>query len=83
VDIGIIAPVLGVVLAAIVVWLLWRFMRMRGTKSAARLRAPALTESEAEFLDSSHIISGSLSGTPADPWRSADDKKPPPLDRRP
>jgi hypothetical protein len=83
VDVGILAPVVGVVLAAVVVLVLWRFMRARASRSSARTRAPALSESEAEFLDSSHIISGPLSGTPADPRRSADDKKSPPLDRLP
>lgn len=81
-DVGIIAPVLGVVLAAIVVLVLWRVMRMRASKSAARTRAPALSESEAEFLDSSHIIGGPISGM-ADPRRNAGDKSAPPLDRLP
>jgi hypothetical protein len=84
VDVGIIAPVLGIVLAAIVVLVLWRVMRVRAaSKSAARTRAPALSESEAEFLDSSHIIGGSMSGTAADPRRNAADKSAPPLDRLP
>jgi hypothetical protein len=79
VDVGIIAPVLGIVLAAVVVLVLWWFMRMRGSKSATRSRTSALSESEAEFLDSSHIISG----TPADARRNAADKAPPSLDRLP
>jgi hypothetical protein len=83
VDVGIIAPVLGVVLAAVVVLVLWRVMRMRASKSAARTRALALSESEAEFLDSSHIISGSIAGTAADPRRNPADKSAPPLDRLP
>ena len=82
-DVGIIAPVLGVVLAAIVVLVLWRVMRMRASKSAARTRAPALSESEAEFLDSSHIISGSISGPAAEPRRNAADNSAPPLNRLP
>jgi hypothetical protein len=81
VDVGILAPVLGVVLAVIVVLLLWRVMRVRASKSAARMRANALSESEAEFLDSSHIISG---GTPSPDLRRKSAGKPaPPVDRIP
>ena len=80
-DVGIIAPVLGVVLAAIVVLVLWRVMRVRASKSSAR-KAPPLSESEAEFLDSSHIIGGPISGAAGDPRRKAADK-PPPLNRLP
>jgi hypothetical protein len=83
VEVGIIAPVLGVVLAAIVVLVLWRVMRMRGSRSDARTRAPALSESEAEFLDSSHIISGPLSGGAADPRRNPADPSAPPRNRVP
>jgi hypothetical protein len=79
----VIAPVVGVVLAAIVVLVLWRVMRARATKPAARTPAPALSESEAEFLDSSHIIGGPISGTAADPRRTAADKPAPPRDRIP
>jgi hypothetical protein len=82
VEVGIIAPVVGVVLAAIVVLVLWRVMRARTSRSAARSQAPALSESEAEFLDSSHIISGPISGNAIDPRRKSADKAPP-LDRLP
>ena len=79
-DVGILAPVLGVVLAVIVVLLLWRVMRVRA-RSAARTRTPALSESEAEFLDSSHIISGGTTST--DPRRKGAGKAAPPVDRIP
>ena len=76
-----IAPVLGVVLATIVVLVLWWIMRMR--RSSARRSAAALSESEAEFLDSSHIISGPISRTSAGPRQNTGDKSAPPPDRLP
>ena len=82
-DVGILAPVLGVVLAAIVVLLLWRVMRVRASKSSARASAPGLSESEADYLDSSHISSGPASGAAADPRRKGAKKSAPPLDRIP
>lgn len=81
-DVGIFAPVIGVVLAVVIVLVLWRVMRMRATKSAARASA-RLTESEAEFLDSSHIINGPISGPAADARRNATNKSKPPLNRLP
>jgi len=83
VDVGFIAPVLGVVLAAIVALVLWWVMRMRTSKSAARRSAAALSESEAEFLDSSHIISGPISRTAAGSRQNAAAKPTPPPDRLP
>ena len=82
-DVGIFAPVIGVVLAVVIVLVLWRVMRARATKSAARVSASSLTESEAEFLDSSHIINGPISRPAADARRNATDKSAPPLNRLP
>jgi hypothetical protein len=69
----------GVVLAVIVVLVLWRVMRFRASKSAAPTPAPPLSESEAEYLDSSHIIGGPITGS----RRNSADKPAPPLDRVP
>jgi len=73
--------VLGIVLAAVVVLLLWRIMRMQASKSTTKASAHGLSEAEAEFLDSSHIISGPASGT--DARRKSGDKSAPPIDRIP
>ena len=80
-DVGVLAPVLGIVLAAVVVLLLWRVMRVRASKSTAKASPHGLSESETEFLDSSHIISGPASGT--DPRRKAAGHSAPPIDRIP
>lgn len=82
-DVGIVAPVVGVVLAVIVVLVLWRVMRFRASKSAAPTPAPPLSESEAEYLDSSHIIGGPITGGTTGSRRNSADKPAPPLDRVP
>ena len=82
-DVGIVAPVVGVALAVVVVLVLWRFMRLRASKSAPRTPAPQLAESEAEYLDSSHIIGGPITGGAAGTRRNSADKPAPPLDRVP
>ena len=82
-DVGIVAPVVGVVLAVVVVIVLWRVMRLRASKSVARTPAPPLSESEAEYLDSSHIIGGPVTGGAAGTRRNTADKPAPPLDRVP
>jgi hypothetical protein len=70
-DAGIVYPIIGVVIALIVVYALRRIMRRRPAK--APVAAPALSEAEAEFLDSSHIISGPILGPSADPGLKAAD----------
>ena len=82
-DVGIVAPVIGVVLAVIVVIVLWRVMRLRVSKPATRTPAPPLSVSEAEYLDSSHIIGGPITGGAAGTRRNSADKPAPPLDRVP
>lgn len=82
-DVGIVAPVVGVVLAVVVVFVLWRVMRMRSSRSAVRTPAPSLSESEEEYLDSSHIIGGPITGGAADPRRKSADRPAPPVDRVP
>ena len=78
-DVGILAPVVGVVLAVVIVFILRRVMRVRAaTKTQARTAESALTESEQEFLDSSHI-GGPMIGSAADPgWKASGRPKPPP-----
>jgi len=57
VDIGIIAPLLGLVVAAIVVVVLVRVIRSRAAKAARREAEASEGPSESDYLDSSHIIS--------------------------
>ncbi len=64
-DAGIVYPIIGVVIALIVVYGLRRVMRRRPAKPPAA--EPPLSDAEAEYLDSSHIISRPIVGTSADP----------------
>ena len=70
-DAGIVYPIIGVVIALIVVYVLRRIMRRRPAK--APVAEPAPSGDEAEFLDSSHIISGPIIGASADAARKAGD----------
>ncbi|MEO8752044.1 MAG: hypothetical protein ABI624_05130 [Casimicrobiaceae bacterium] len=69
-DAGIAYPIIGVVIALIVVYALRRIMRRRPAKAPAAEPAPA--EAEAEFLDSSHIISGPIIGAAESGWKAGD-----------
>lgn len=81
-DVGILAPIVGVALAVVIVLVLRRVMRVRDSKAQPPAAASALTESEREFLDSSHI-GGPMVGSGADPGWKASGKSTPPPDRIP
>ena len=81
-DVGILAPIVGVVLAVVVVLILRRVMRVRAAKSQPPAAVSPLSESEQEFLDSSHI-GGPIVGNGADPRWKASGKSAPPRDRIP
>ena len=76
-DVGIVYPIVGVVVAVIVVYVLRRIMRHRPAKEPPQVAESALSESDREFLDSSHI-GGPIAGAAADPrWKAGDGSAPP------
>jgi hypothetical protein len=77
-DVGIVYPIVGVVVAVIVVYVLRRIMHHRPAKAPPQSAEPALSESDSEFLDSSHI-GGPIVGGAADPrWKAGGRSAPPP-----
>ena len=81
-DVGILAPIIGVALAVVIVLVLRRVMRVRAAKTQPPAAVSALAESEREFLDSSHI-GGPIVGNGADPRWKASGRSSPPRDRIP